>query len=278
MLHAEKMHPEDFPFAVQLANTMEWGMAKADFAFMLGLEPDGCFVLFDDTERVGIATCISYGKTGWFGNLVVKEKQRRKGAGTFLVRHAVEYLRDRGVESVGLYAYPHLTGFYQNASFKANDDLVVLGGKAVHDKTAGLREVTANDIPALVEFASQCLGGDRQKLLRALIDDADTTGYLVTHNSEIAGYALVKVYGGMAEIGPLLCKRHYEDAGDALLKSAFSKTGSLEAYAYVPLKEERLLKTLKAAGFKEAFRLKRMYLGRIPAEHCVYMPESLERG
>ena len=82
MFHAEKMRPEDFPFAVQLANTIDWNMAEEDFEFMLKLEPHGCFVLFDAEEPVGIATCISYGKTGWFGNLALKEEHRRKGAGT----------------------------------------------------------------------------------------------------------------------------------------------------------------------------------------------------
>ena len=278
MLHAKKMRPEDFPFAVQLANTMDWSMAEADFAFMAALEPDGCFVLFEDTEKVGIATCISYGKTGWFGNLVVKEEQRRKGAGTFLVEHAVEYLRKRGVESVGLYAYPHLVGFYENVGFKPHDDLVVYSGTVVHDKTDGLLEVAANDIPALVEFAFQCLGNQRQKLLKTLFNDENNADYLALYDGEIMGFVVVKIYGGTAEIGPLLCRRCYGDIEVALLKSALSRIGGEAAFAYVPLDEKALLETLEAGGLKEKFRLRRMYLGKAFSENCVYMPESLERG
>jgi GNAT superfamily N-acetyltransferase len=277
MFSAEKMRPKDFPFAVQLANTMDWNMTNGDFAFMRELEPDGCFVLFDDTERVGIATCISYGKTGWFGNLVVKDAARRKGAGTFLVRHAMEYLRRKGVESVGLYAYQHLTDFYGDIGFKPVDDLVVLGGKVVHNGSDGLREVEANDVPTLIELASQFLGDDRGKLLKAIFNEGNA-GYLASHDRDVVGFVVVKVYGGMAEIGPLLCRRYYEDTGATLLKSVLNKIGGLEAYAYVPLKEKRLLETLTATGLVEKFRLTRMYLGRIPADNCVYMPESLERG
>ena len=71
MFRAGKMRAEDFPFAVQLANTMDWNMAESDFEFMTKLEPDGCFLAFQAEEPVGIATCVSYGKTGWFGNLSV---------------------------------------------------------------------------------------------------------------------------------------------------------------------------------------------------------------
>ena len=57
---------------------------------------------------MGIATCISFGKVGWFGNLIVKEEIRHKGAGSLLVKHAIDYLQGKGVETIGLYAYPNL--------------------------------------------------------------------------------------------------------------------------------------------------------------------------
>jgi GNAT superfamily N-acetyltransferase len=125
MFHVEKMKVDDFPFAVQLANTMDWNMALEDFEFMAKLEPKGCFVLFQGSERVGIATSVSFGKVGWFGNLIVKEDHRKKGAGAFLVKHAVDYLKGTGVETIGLYAYLHLIGFYENFGFKPDVDFLV---------------------------------------------------------------------------------------------------------------------------------------------------------
>ena len=82
MFTVEKMKQKDFPFAVELANTMNWNMTEADFAFNMKMEPDGCFVLKENSRTVGLATCISYGKVGWFGNLIVEETQRKHGAGT----------------------------------------------------------------------------------------------------------------------------------------------------------------------------------------------------
>ncbi len=101
-------------------------MAPEDFEYMLNLEPQGCFVLFDGSERIGIATCISFGKVGWFGNLIIKEKCRKKGAGSLLVKHAVDYLQSRGVKTIGLYAYPNLLNFYSRQGFKEDEDFSVL--------------------------------------------------------------------------------------------------------------------------------------------------------
>ena len=152
MFRVERMGVYDFLFAVQLANTMDWNMALEDFEFMAKLEPKGCFVLFHGSERVGIATSVSFGKVGWFGNLIVKEDYRKKGAGTFLVKHAIKYLKSTGVETTGLYAYPHLIKFYKNFGFKPDVDFLVFQGKAVSSVTEGtlqLREAKKQDIPAL---------------------------------------------------------------------------------------------------------------------------------
>ena len=71
MFNVKNMQVSDFPFAVQLANTMNWNMTIKDFEFMLKLEPQGCFVLLHNKERVGIATIVTFGKVGWFGNFIV---------------------------------------------------------------------------------------------------------------------------------------------------------------------------------------------------------------
>ncbi len=113
MFKVKTMQPKDFLFATELANTMDWNMAPEDFQFNLMLEPEGCLILFDDSKPLGIATCISYGKVGWFGNLIVKEEARHRKAGSLLVKHAINYLQTKGVETIGLYAYPNLQNFTQ---------------------------------------------------------------------------------------------------------------------------------------------------------------------
>jgi GNAT superfamily N-acetyltransferase len=273
------MSSEDFPFAVKLANTMDWNMAEEDFEFMLKLEPHGCFVLHENEEPVGIVTCISYGRTSWFGNLAVKEGHRRMGAGTFLVKHVVDYLRTKRVETVGLYAYQHLIGFYEHIGFKACSDFVVLSGKTLPSQIEEtFKEVNNDGVPRLIEFASRCLGDDREKLLKNLLLGKGNRCYFSADNHQISGFVTAKVYEEMAEIGPLLCKPDRPDVAAGLLRTILGRLSNVEVYVCVPAKEKLLIRTLEARGLKENFRVTRMFLGPVPAEKCFYVPESLERG
>ena len=61
MFRVKNMSAEDFAFAINITDPVGWDLTEADFAFMLKLEPEGCFVLLDDSEKVGIATTVSFG-------------------------------------------------------------------------------------------------------------------------------------------------------------------------------------------------------------------------
>jgi ribosomal protein S18 acetylase RimI-like enzyme len=279
MFHVEKMRKEHFPFAVQLANTMDWNMAESDFEFNTNLEPDGCFVIFQAKDPVGIATCISYGTTGWFGNLAVKEEYRKAGAGTTLVKHALDYLIGKGVETVGLYAYNHLVGFYEKLGFKPQDDFVILTGKqsACKPQRKALKS-SKKDIPALIDLDRRCFGWERKKLLEVLLLGKRNLSYLSIHNGEIVGFAVAKVYDAMAEIGPVVCSQEHSYVAVGLLRTMLSVLRNRNVYVYLPDEAKTLLTTLLDCGFEEKFRVKRMFLGSVVAQSCVYLPESLERG
>lgn len=279
MFHAEKMEAKDFSFAVRLANTMDWNMAEEDFEFNLKLEPNGCFVLFDDSDRVGVATCISFGKVGWFGNLVVSEDCRKGGAGTLLVKHAVDYLENVGVATIGLYAYQHLIGFYGKLGFKPDVDFSVLHGKSAGCVAEGTaRELSKREVPALMEFDRGCFGADRKKLLEPIILDENNKCYVSTDDDEIGGYVAAKVYGEMAEVGPLVTRENSVGVATSLLRTVLCRLGNREVFVCLRAAEKALLEILFESGLQESFRVTRMFLGPAVAKSCIYVAESLERG
>jgi hypothetical protein len=279
VFHVEKMKVGDFPFAVQLANTMNWNMTLEDFGFMVKLEPQGCFVLFHGQERLGIATSISFGKAGWFGNLVVKADARREGAGNFLTRHAIDYLKSNGVETIGLYAYPHLVKFYEHFGFESDIDFLVLKGKVSFSATQGfLQAARKRDVSEIINFDCDCFGADRKKLLEPILLSKGNLCYVSTEDNAVTGYVAAKVYGKMAEVGPLICHTNRAEEVLLLLKTVLSRLNGLEVFAYIPKKETALLNMLYEAGLKEDFRVVRMFLGSAIAKNCIYTAESLERG
>jgi len=279
MFKVKPMRPEDFVFATELANTMNWNMATEDFQFMKSLEPDGCFILFDGSKKVGIATCISYGKVGWFGNFIVREETRGKGAGSLLVKHAVDYLHGKGVETVGLYAYPNLIKFYGNLGFRFDSDFSVLHTPALDGVSAGaLPIVGTENIKCIEKFDRTCFGGDRQKLLESIILEEGNLSYYVSEGNEVVGYVASTVYETMAWVGPLTCQEGNVDAAVSLIKAVLAKLAGLNVYVALPKKQGAIAQLLSSVGFKEDFSVARMYSGPVAAKNCIYLAESLERG
>jgi len=211
--------------------------------------------------------------------LIVKEGVRREGAGSLLIRHAIDYLKNKGVDTIGLYAYPHLVKFYESLGFEPDIDFLVLQGKAVFPATQRmLREAKKADIPEIIDFDGQCFGANRKKLLEPILLNKGNLCYISTENNEITGYVTAKVYGKMAEVGPLICHANRVKEALLLLKTILSKLNGLEVFMYIPKKETKLLNMLYQTGLKADFPVVRMFLGPAIAKNCIYTAESLERG
>jgi len=273
------MQPADLPFAVKLANTMKWDMTTEDFSFNMKLEPEGCLVLFDGQERVGVATCINYGTAGWFGNLVVSQECQKRGAGTFLLNHAISYLQNKGVTLIGLYAYPHLLDFYGKLGFKPDTEFLVLKAKTISTKkNMQLKQADIEDLQKIAKFDHQHFGASRKKLLEQIFLGKQNFFYLIQEKSKIIGYAATKIASGTAEVGPLVCIKNQPKAAVALLNAILSKLNGSEGIMCVPATQQSLIETAALAGFREESRLLRMFLGAHIGEDCWYLAESLERG
>jgi predicted N-acetyltransferase YhbS len=279
MFQVKNMSARDFEFAVKITEPMKWGLAEADFEFMIELEPEGSFVLFDDTERIGIATTVSYGKVGWFGNLIVNANKRKKGGGSLLVKHALKYLTGKDVKTVGLYAYIDKIPFYTKLGFKYDSEFTVLKGEGFSSSPAAyVTEAKKQDIKKIIDYDKSCFSACRKKLLEPILLYPSNFCYVSVENGRIAGFAVAKAYGGMAELGPVVCESGRSDMAISLLNATLGRLNSLEVSMCVPRKEKSILDMLKKAGFSESFRVARMFFGLPVANECIYIAESLERG
>lgn len=258
---------------------MHWNMTEKDIEFMLNLEPQGCFVLFRGGDRFGIATSISYGKMGWLGNLIVREDVRREGAGSYLVQYVLNYLRKKGIETIGLYAYPSLVKFYEKFGFKSNTNLKVLNGRVAYPADqVTLRTANRLDVGKIVNLDKQCFGTDRKRLLEAIILGEKNLCYFLNGNEIAKGYIMAKIQDKTAEIGPLVCEVNSSEQALLLLEAVLSKLNDFETFIYIPRNEVELLKVAYKAGLKDAFQVVKMISGFNVSRNCIYTPESLERG
>jgi len=279
MFHVKNMSVEDFAFAVRITDTMGWKLVEEDFGFMMALEPEGCFVLLYDSERIGIVTTVSFDKVGWLGNLIVNESHRKKGAGSLLVRHSVDYLTNKNVETIGLYTYVDRVPFYRRFGFEYDSEFIVLKGKGFSSPTgANLREARKEDIQEVIDYDHFCFGASRRKLLEPILLDPDSLCYMSIEDGRMLGYAVAKVYGEMAELGPLVCRRGRSDIAIDLLRATINRLEGFEVSICIPKKESTILNMLMMFGFSQKFRVARMFFGLPVVKDCIYVAESLERG
>jgi hypothetical protein len=258
---------------------MDWKMSIQDFQFMTQLEPEGCFSLFDGLKLIGIATSISYGKVGWFGNLIVKKEYRNRGAGSLLVKHGVDYLHAKNVETIGLYAYPELVNFYGELGFLLDEHFALLHTENLgSSKNESLPNIGKRNIQAINRFDNRYFVGNRQRLLKSIIFKDKNIGQYVSEGDEVKGYAAATVYERNAWVGPLICQAARVDVAVLLVRSVLSKLDGKNVYSVLPKKETSLVETFFRVGFIEDFSVTRMFLGKAIAKNCIYMAESLERG
>jgi GNAT superfamily N-acetyltransferase len=273
------MSAEDFSFAVRLTDTKNWGFIEEDFRFITELEPDGCFTLFDDSERIGIVTSISFEKMGWLGTLIVEEKHRRKGAASQLVNHIINYLTGKGAETVGLYSYMDAMRFYGKFGFKYDSTFTVLEGKAFKSQVKlNIKEAKSEDLQRIVEYDSSCLNASRKKLLEAIFRKVKSLCYFYAEHEQVRGYVVAKVYDGLAEVGPLICNRECGEVAIDLIKTVFNKINGYQATLCIPKRESTIKDFLVKFGFSERFDVARMFLKPASLKDCIYVAESLERG
>ncbi len=279
MFHVEKMTLGDLEFAVRLSDTMNWNSVEEDFEYMMSLEPNGCFVLFFNSERVGIATTISYNRVGWLGNIIVNENYRGKGGGSLIVKNAIEYLTNKGVETIGLYSYVDRVPFYAKQNFQSDSRFIVLKGKGFSASTrSDIRIAQNDDMQQIFDLDRLCFGGSRRRLLEPVLHDPTNLCHVCTDDDWILGFIVVKVFDEESEIGPLVCRGGYDDVAMDLLKTTLKKLNRGEVSLCVPEKESKILNLLKRNGFREDFSLVRLYRGPPMINDYIYVVESLERG
>jgi len=279
MFQVKTMSAKDFDFAVRITDQMDWDLSEEDFKLMTELEPEGCFVLFADSKRIGVATTVSFGRVGWFGNLIVNKSYRNSGAGSLLVRHSVKYLGKKGVETIGLFSYMDKVLFYERLGFRYDSDFVVLKGKASSSPAnVSLRKARKLDVERIIDFDRSCFYGDRRKLLEPILLNSNNLCYMSTERGLLHGYLVAKVYDETAELGPLVCKHGRSEIAINLLKATLSNLEGSEAFLCISKKEKTILNMLTSSGFHEDFCVARMFLGPPITSKCIYGAESLERG
>lgn len=120
-LKPEHFTPADLPTFLQLAGQEHWICDQWEFDFLLRLPVASCLVIRHHDLPRAFITALSYGHSGWIGNLLVQPAYRRQGLARLLMQTAIDELDAAGVSSIWLTASDEGAPLYSSLGFRPVD-------------------------------------------------------------------------------------------------------------------------------------------------------------
>lgn len=254
------MTAEDIPFAVDITRKENWDYTREDFQRLIDFEPGGCFVAFDEEERVAMLTTTSYGSLGWIGNVVVKSDRRGEGIGSKIVRHGVSYLTTKAVDAIGLYSYSDSVDFYERIGFRQSYRVTQFSGPAKVSENRGTRNATDDILPRIERMDKDYFGADRGRILRRMIIDFPDL-FFYAEEGVLLGYIVGFCSPKACEIGPWVCNPDRADLAENLLVDCLSVLENPDSRVAVPNENKRAFEIVRGQGFYQDFEVVAMFYG-----------------
>ncbi len=200
---------------------------KWQFEFLLREFPEGCFVCKDAGEPVAFVTSIAHGRSGWIGNLIVRQDSRGRGIGKTLTTCAMEALRSAGVRTIWLAATEAGRWIYQKMGFVAVDTI----NQWIGFGRAGLTQRASMDLDSMLSLDLACWGDRREKLMGMVSEQGKV---IACGNS----FLVMQQWScGMAQLGPWVGVDTPPELVEELLKAALAQIGPDTAvFSYVPFR------------------------------------------
>jgi GNAT superfamily N-acetyltransferase len=250
----------DIPAFLEMAAVEGWISSEWELKFLLHNFPSGCFVLREGDMPVAFVTSIKYDKSGWIGNLIVKESLRGRGLGTALMKKALDALRSAGTDTVWLTASPAGRPVYERLGFAEIDVINRWKGKG----GGGCADHICDISPEEARRLDGLCWDDRRTVL---VDAARMRGEMLGVKD---GFIIIQDCGKFRQAGPWACTG--EKIARLLLDMALSVVDkSTEVVVDTPGKNIAVDMLLSSRDFKCVGRTCLMYTGAEP----VYNPRGI---
>jgi GNAT superfamily N-acetyltransferase len=280
----------------ELRQLAGWNQTLEDWARLLSLEPEGCFLASSGGQIVGTVTTTCYSPAiAWIGMMLVHPDCRRQGIGTRLMTTALDYLSRRKGVTIRLDATPAGRPLYERLGFAAEWTLTrwqrpaLDSAPPIQPTSPQVRELLESDWPAVVDLDASIFGAPRERLLRSL---AQAVGGAIAHvwpaEGALRGWGLLRPGSNAKYLGPLVCAagepcpsppigdglrggpgsegRHLE-GWRPLLRALMAAASSSAVTWDIPDENFSAQDTARYLAFEPIRPLTRMRLGPVPIAH-----------
>jgi GNAT superfamily N-acetyltransferase len=257
----------DLPFGMYLKAQAGWNQTADDWRRAYELQPDGCFVAELDGGAVGtVATCV-FDSVAWIALVLVDAAARRRGVGTALLRHALEYLDHQGVRSIRLDATPLGQPVYEKLGFTAQFPLVRYEGVLpAGTRAAGIEAGTSAHFEDVLQLDRAVTATDRRKLLTPLLRERPSGLFVWRRGLALEGFVMFRPGANATQLGP--CLATTEEAGAALLAQASWSCAGQRVYVDIPTENRPAVRLANDLGLTVQRPFLRMCRG-VPVQEQV---------
>jgi GNAT superfamily N-acetyltransferase len=259
MIEIRQMTIDDLRLGLQLSRQAGWNQTESDWLRFMNMEPEGCFVAELDGCSVGTTTTCIFDQVAWIAMVLVDEGSRRKGVGTALLKHSLDYLERRQVKTIRLDATRTGQPVYEKLGFVPEYELARFEGIARPGKTGPvITEAVPKLFTDMIEFDRQMTRTNRAKLLGALFREFPRNVRILRHHNKTDGFITMRPGANAIQIGPCIATMN---AGPALLSDALYRCAGKAVFVDMPTGNIEAVKIAESRGLQIQRRFTRMCRG-----------------
>jgi GNAT superfamily N-acetyltransferase len=263
MMKIRRMTIDDLPLGLRLARQAGWNQTESDWQRFMSMEPDGCFVAKIDGSSAGTTTTCIFDGVAWIAMVLVDKAVRGRGIGTGLLKHALDYLKERNVRTVRLDATPAGQPIYEKLGFVPEYELARYEG-VVKDLRLPIEKSKIENrkwkivLSDIIEFDHRMTGTNREKMLTGLFEEFPELVRVVRRGNQVQGYIAGRPGANAIQVGPCIATAR---AGPSLLSDSLSRCMGKRVFIDVPLDNAGAVRIAEAAQLTVQRCFTRMRLG-----------------
>jgi GNAT superfamily N-acetyltransferase len=252
-----------------------WNPGLADAAAFHATDPDGFFGCFVDGVLAAGISAVRYGSDfGFIGLYIAHPDFRGRGIGRRVWEAGMANLEGR---TTGLDGVAEQQQNYRSMGFEPFYETVRWSGRLDGAVVAGVTDVTADILPAIIRYDGEVFPQIREEFLSEWLKPPRLAKVLMK-DGKIRGYGVSRKCHDGFKIGPLFAMGTTEAV--TLLQSLVAETKGETVHIDVPAQQQGFSDYLAEAGFQKGFTTARMYRGLPPSAQTsdVFGVTTLELG
>jgi GNAT superfamily N-acetyltransferase len=270
----------DLPLGLKLARQAGWNQIEADWRRFLAMQPDGCFVGELDGASVATTAAFIFGPVAWIAMVLVDIDSRRKGVATTLLKHALNFLDERGVKTIRLDATAAGQPVYEKLGFVPEYPLTRYMGTvqpSPRPSALMLPPTIGQQLKAIVTFDREMTATPREKMLARLFEESPEITRVLYREGQVEGYVTGRRGANATLIGPCIATAY---AGPTLLGDAFGRCAGQPVFIDVPRDNAPAIETVEKSGLTVQRHFTRMSRGERIKDHveAIWASSGPEKG